>query len=349
MNKISVLIPSYNHTQWINQAVDSVLTQTYQNIEVIIVDDCSSDGSQSIIKELAKKDSRIIYKLLPENIGAVLAMKEAFLLSSGEYVATISSDDTWCKDKLQKQIEMLNSSNYGAVFTKVHFVNQYGKAKKKQKNMFNVPKEINIQNRESILRFFALRGNFLCHPSVLIKKECYLEYGFYDPRFRSLPDFDFWVRLLFKYDISIIDEPLVNFRIHTYNESGESNINNLKRCMYEHTCILLTYFNNIITIQQLKGIFPIESAFIKIEDDRLTQFYLSQIFLQNGGIPQKHCALNQMFKLLQDKTLTGLLFQHKLYSYTQYSKDIEQSNIHRIQPKKIKRFLKNISIALGIS
>lgn len=106
---ISVIIPSYNRAHLINEACTSVLSQTYSNIELIIVDDCSTDNTKEVVSSI--KDSRVHYYCLEKNSGACIARNLGIEKATGDYIAFNDSDDRWHSDKLEKQISFLIENN----------------------------------------------------------------------------------------------------------------------------------------------------------------------------------------------------------------------------------------------
>lgn len=111
-NLVSIIMPTYNCAKFIGETLDSVLCQTYTEWEVIIVDDCSTDNTKEIVDGYIEKDSRIKYFCLEVNSGAAVARTKAMELAEGEYMAFLDSDDLWVSDKLERQLEFMNSNNY---------------------------------------------------------------------------------------------------------------------------------------------------------------------------------------------------------------------------------------------
>ena len=109
---VSIITPTYNCAKFIARTLDSVQAQTYQNWEMIIVDDRSQDNTKEIVEEYMKNDSRIKYHLLDENSGAAVARTEAMRLANGSYMAFLDSDDVWMPDKLERQIKWMNDNGY---------------------------------------------------------------------------------------------------------------------------------------------------------------------------------------------------------------------------------------------
>lgn len=109
---VSIITPTYNCAKFIGRTIDSVLAQTYQSWEMIIVDDRSKDNTKAIVEEYMKKDPRIKYHLLDKNSGAAVARTTAMKLAQGTYMAFLDSDDIWMPDKLERQIKWMNDNGH---------------------------------------------------------------------------------------------------------------------------------------------------------------------------------------------------------------------------------------------
>lgn len=109
---VSIITPTYNCAKFIARTLDSVQSQTYQNWEMIIVDDRSQDNTKEIVEEYSKNDARIQYHLLDENSGAAVARTTAMKLAKGAYMAFLDSDDIWLPEKLEKQIAWMEENDY---------------------------------------------------------------------------------------------------------------------------------------------------------------------------------------------------------------------------------------------
>lgn len=107
MALISVLLPSYNHESFLSEAIESVLNQTFRDFEFIIIDDCSSDNSREIIKYYKERDERIKIYFHNENRGIARTQNELIDKAQGKFIAFLNSDDVWNKDKLEKQLKIL--------------------------------------------------------------------------------------------------------------------------------------------------------------------------------------------------------------------------------------------------
>ncbi len=109
---VSIIMPTYNCAKFIGRTIESAQAQTYENWEMIIVDDQSKDNTKEIVEEYIKKDSRIHYHLLEANSGAAVARSMAMKLAKGSYMAFLDSDDIWLPNKLEKQIAFMETNDY---------------------------------------------------------------------------------------------------------------------------------------------------------------------------------------------------------------------------------------------
>jgi len=244
MPRVSVVMASYNHAPFIREAMESVLRQTIADLELIVVDDASRDGSNAVIAGV--DDPRVRHIPLPRNVGACAAMNIAIDLCTGEFVAVCNSDDIWVKDKLECQLRVIaEQPEVGAVFSDVTWINDDGEEIGNRQlshgaGIFAQPN----RSRSAWLRTLVEQGNCLCHPSVLIRREVYARVGTLNNLLRQLPDHDFWLRVLRVYDIHVMPDQLVKFRIHTGNTSATSPVND-RRVRRETFLITKDFFSSL--------------------------------------------------------------------------------------------------------
>jgi glycosyltransferase involved in cell wall biosynthesis len=124
---ISIITPNYNCSRFISNAIESVLVQTYKNWEMLIVDDCSTDGSYEMALGYAAKDNRIKVCRMGKNSGAAIARNKAIELSQGEYLAFLDSDDLWFPEKLEKQLKFMIENSCDFSFTEYEHIDENGK------------------------------------------------------------------------------------------------------------------------------------------------------------------------------------------------------------------------------
>ena len=123
---VSIITPLYNSEEFIKDTVDSVLSQTYTNWEMIIVDDASTDKSVAIIQELIDGDDRVKLLRLSKNVGAAQARNRALELCSGRFIAFLDSDDIWYPEKLEKQLGFMLAKNIPISYTSYELINEFG-------------------------------------------------------------------------------------------------------------------------------------------------------------------------------------------------------------------------------
>jgi glycosyltransferase involved in cell wall biosynthesis len=191
---VSVIIPSYNHEKYVGMAIASVLQQSYQNFELVILDDASTDGS---VNEILKfQDNRIRFSPLKKNSGAVPAINKLIELAKGKYIALLNSDDFWEKDKLLKQVSFMEEHReFGMAFSSARIVTQ----ESTPENISEIPETLFDQkslNQGKMLRKMFFELNFLCHPSILIRRELYRPEHPYNYALRQCPDFEMYIFLL---------------------------------------------------------------------------------------------------------------------------------------------------------
>ncbi|AGB42129.1 putative glycosyltransferase [Halobacteroides halobius DSM 5150] len=318
MPKVSVIIPSYNHEKYIAEAINSVLNQTFQDFELIIVDDGSNDNSVEVIKSFT--DSRIDLFCFKENQGASVVVNKCIDRARGKYIAILNSDDIFVLDKLEKQVQFLDKySEIGAVFSYVELIDETGKQFKDESHDYY--KTFNQKNRTRFewLNYFFNHGNCLCHPSVLIRKECYNTIGYYDERLAQLPDFDFWVRLCMKYNIYIMPEQLIKFRIRDDEKNISANTpQNKIRSSWELPKILKNFLD--INSDDILKIFPGLREDIDYIDDDITPFLIAKLALEKKDPSYKSFGLNTLYKMLGNKVIYNKLNEKYEFTYADFLK-----------------------------
>ena len=123
---VSIVMPAYNCEHFIGIALDSVINQIYQNWELLVVDDCSTDNTSQVVKEYIKKDNRVKYHKLDQNSGAAVARNKAIDLATGKYIAFLDSDDVWFPEKLTKQIGYMEEYTYSFTCTSYTKIDEQG-------------------------------------------------------------------------------------------------------------------------------------------------------------------------------------------------------------------------------
>jgi len=212
---VSIITPSYNSARFIAQTIESVLSQTYKNWEMIIVDDISSDNSNEIIEKYVQRDNRIKFIKLEKNSGPAVARNRAIEEATGRYIAFLDADDLWMSDKLQKQIDFMQSYNYELTYTAYETMREDGV------NLHHTvipPKKLNYQELLKANRIGCLSA---IYDSKRIGKV-------YMPLIMKRQDYGLWLKILKKVDYAYgMDEVLGRYRVMS-NSVSSNKLNLLK-------------------------------------------------------------------------------------------------------------------------
>lgn len=221
---VSVCINAYNSADVIGETLESVLNQTYKNLQIIVVDDCSTDNTAEIVKSY--DDDRIELYTLPKNFNISNANNECLHRAKGEYIAHIDSDDIWAEDKIEKQIKFLEENpQYGACFTHATLIDKTGRifASGELPESFLTLFDRENMTQAGFVRRFYDHSNFLCHSSMVMRMSVYEKLGDHDLTLNKLHDYDYWIRMNFICPLYIYPEKLVFYRIWHANNSTLGN------------------------------------------------------------------------------------------------------------------------------
>lgn len=213
MPLVSVIMPSYNYEEYISEAIESVLNQTFNDFELIIIDDASKDNSKKVIQSFGEKNIKIRSFFHKKNKGIAKTVNECIKKAKGKYISHFSSDDIWFKEKLEKQLEILEKNEDFLVWSEGLIIDAEG----------NFTGELFTQmhsalNRKKSGDIFEelLKNNYICGLSLIYKREN-LKNVRRDEHLIYLSDYKFIVDLAKDYKFYFIPEPLVMYRIHGRN------------------------------------------------------------------------------------------------------------------------------------
>jgi len=314
MPRVTIYMSSYNHAQYLRAAVASVLEQSFQDFELFIVDDASTDDSWSIIHEYSDPRIHALRNEVNRNDKAVMR-RVITELGRGEYFAVHHSDNLWEPGKLQAQVDFLDTHpGIGAVFSNVLCITEEGSPLTDEdnfsKSIFDQPN----RTRHEWLNFFFYNGNALCHPSILICRDCYRVCGTYRDGLSQLPDLDMWVRLCLKFSIHVLPEKLVRFRVptsHTYISGvrPETRIRN----RYEFLKVLENY-QQLTSRQEMLAVFP-EAARYDTPKGFDSAYALARLALDAPDrMVTRLFGLNILYNLLGDPERSRRIYE--LYGFT---------------------------------
>ena len=205
---VSIITPMYNSQRFIKSAIKSVQAQTYQNWEMIIVDDGSADGSVDITKAFVENDERIRLIILQNNRGPAVARNEGIKVACGRYIAFLDSDDLWLPEKLEKQLRFMNNKHSPLSFSSYEKIDEDG----------NILGQIPI-NKKKISYTDLLKTNHIgCLTAMMDIK--FLEEKMYMPLIKKRHDHGLWLSILSKgYTAFGINEVLAQYRCRKHSIS----------------------------------------------------------------------------------------------------------------------------------
>jgi glycosyltransferase involved in cell wall biosynthesis len=203
--RVSVIIPSYNHAHYVQDAIQSVLNQDYDDYEIIVIDDGSKDNTREVVARFGEK----IRYIWQENKGLPGARNTGIKAANGDLIALLDSDDTWLPGFLSATVARLEGDpRLGAVHTGFYFVDEHGQ-RLPQVSTETVPDD-QMYDR-------LLDGEFFVPAAVVTRRECFDRVGLFDEAFRGSEDWDIWLRVARAYRFAGIPTPLVNYRMHSSN------------------------------------------------------------------------------------------------------------------------------------
>jgi glycosyltransferase involved in cell wall biosynthesis len=250
---VSALMTSYNHERYISQAIESVLTQTFTDLELIIVDDASTDNSPRIIAQYQNKDPRVRAFFHKNNLGIAKTANECQSMANGKFICFIGSDDLWVPHKLEKQVKILSDNEDKVVWSEGAIINSEGIST--GLSFSEMHKSKNKPKSGSIYREI-FDDNYIFGQSVIFKKEFWIKSGFCD-ELKFLSDYKFLADLSYRHEFLFIPESLAMYRVHGQNTISREQESWLKDRIFLKKYFLKRYGDNLSN--HLKG-----SLYLKI-------------------------------------------------------------------------------------
>lgn len=197
--KVSVITPVYNAEKYLSETIESVLKQTYKSFEYLLIDDCSTDNSASIIKEFEEKDSRVRYIKLSENSGAAVARNRGLEEAKGRYIAFVDSDDKWYPEKLERQLDFMENNHKAFTYTNYEHITEEGEVLSSPK----LPDKLNYSG--------LLKNTAIACSTVVIDRQIIGDFRM--PLVRKGQDTATWLQILRNHDYAyLVDEILNQYR-----------------------------------------------------------------------------------------------------------------------------------------
>ena len=227
---VSVLIPCYNVEEYVEESVLSILDQTYSNLEIIAINDCSGDKTGELLQKLANKDSRIKVFTNEENLKLIKTLNKGIGLCNGEYIARMDADDIALPTRIEKEVDFLEQyKDHDIVSTQFYAFHSNNPSKK---DLNHSPLH------DSELRAYMLFRSGICHPAVMIRKRVFTELGLkFEAEYLHVEDYALWSQAIYKTKLANLGEPLLLYRVHKSQISSiheDLQIENKKRVFKIH-------------------------------------------------------------------------------------------------------------------
>ncbi len=213
-NLVSVIIPVFNRQDYVAETIESVINQTYNNIEIVIINDGSTDNSEEIIRSFAAHYPKKINLINQQNQGQVKARNNGLKVARGEFIAFLDSDDVWLPEKIEKQIHLFENE-VGLVYSGVQYIDALGKV---------IGGELCDQSIRGSVYEKLLVKNRMTGGTVVVKNEALKKVGLFDETLKAAENWDLWIRIAKFYELDFVDETLLKYRKHSDNMSGNNNL-----------------------------------------------------------------------------------------------------------------------------
>ena len=292
---VSVVIPTYNRADLISRAIASVCSQSYQNLEIIVVNDNSQDNTEEVVREIAQGDSRINYYRHSNNLGGSVARNTGIKKATGEYIAFLDSDDIWLPQKLELQLRAIAKNRHDKIVSYTKF--------KKSNRVFFRPSTLprrGKKNNESVADYFWLGGGEILTSTLLVSRSLAVEHLFK----ADLPkhqDLDFVLRLGYT-DAEFIFVPQV--LTIWYNESRSDRVS--RHNNYQFSQDWIESYQSQISQRAYKGFLLKEVVPLMLLDKKHKS---TAIDLLVEGFWQRNISVNYFLFLIVKQAISDNLKQ----------------------------------------
>lgn len=242
---VSVIIPTYNRVEYLKITIESIVNQTYPNIEIIVIDDGTPN---SLNKGLCSEYTNVNYIKIINNGGPAKPRNKGISMAKGKYLAFVDDDDIWFLDKIEKQVKILEENpNFGLVHSYCKTINEKGKI---LKEIIGKPKNKNSKHGDVSMKMI---GNWtVMMPTSFLRKEIVDQVGLFNEKMKAAgEDNEFWSRCSFVTKFYFINEPLAYYRIHKTNIS-QNKKNYIEQPLFLKRVLNQQFFKNIINKKQYK-------------------------------------------------------------------------------------------------
>lgn len=216
--RVTVVVPTYNYARFVTEAIDSLLAQDFEEVEVIVIDDCSTDATPQVLRRY-ESDPRVKLIRHSENQGHIRTYNEGLGMAAGEYVGLLSADDVCLRsDAISRQVALFDSDpEVGFVYSALAHVDSDG-------DLVNVIRRwSNDSIHDGLVEFRDLAFTcFIPASGTLVRASCHREVGYYDARLPHAGDWDLWLRLAGRFRVGYVAEAIYGWRLHEDNMHASS-------------------------------------------------------------------------------------------------------------------------------
>ncbi|MBW2642661.1 MAG: glycosyltransferase family 2 protein [Deltaproteobacteria bacterium] len=221
---VSIIVPTFNRAGMIHRAIESIKYQTFNDWELIVVDDASTDDTEEILQRYMRNDARIGYTKHAENKGGSAARNSGIKKSKGSYIALLDDDDRWHPEKLRLQYDYLqNHPETGLIYSGFCYVDY---------ETDKIIKSVRPRYQGNVSSII-LKTNIIGSPTPLIRNECFQRAGLFDEKLTSCQDWDMWIRISRFYSFAYVNECLAEVTMHGRQISSDlsSKIDSRKKLL----------------------------------------------------------------------------------------------------------------------
>lgn len=310
MPKISVVSPTYNHAKYLKRSIDSVLNQSFRDFEYIISDDCSTDESLSLLREI--RDPRVTVIENDTNGGISANSWRCWERCTGEYLIGFTTDDEWHPNLLQRLLSHIESKpGTVGVFALAEFMNEEGELTGEKWTAEGVG-----LNRNELLRSIWLQRPVFFAPAALLRSDALHKCGYFPKNLKQINDLAAFVRLLRFGDLEITGEYLARFRQRATSQNASAPTPEaLGRFAFEMYHLLFEILDTIENTEELLKTFPEASKYADPAKLQLKEYYAARLAIDFPHASYRMFGLTLLYKLLGDDATAQQLREHAGFNY----------------------------------
>ena len=282
--KVSICIPNYNYGRFIGDAIQSALEQTYKNFELIIVDNCSTDNSEEVIKSFS--DPKIRFYKNDRNIGLTRNWNTCLSLARGEYITLLHADDELTPNSIEKRVGILDKNpNVGLVYSSCIFIDGKGAV---TGEFYPYDRGYIMRGEDEFKRLVI--HDYISVATVMVRKKCYEALGDFSEEYAYCTDWGMWLRIALNYNMSFIYEPLGYYRRHGASGTGFNLLNRkMNIARMDQYKMFKMIFSNLPSDK--KYLAPFEQEALKKVSERMMRTAFEDFCMGNSRLARQNIAL----------------------------------------------------------